>query len=85
METIGSGATMADEGWRQVWAIPTVDTNGKPIRVFVGQVDHKGRVETAVRIDNGPTALLPPVEQVVGRFLEAIRKTAENTWKQNET
>lgn len=76
---------MTDEGWRQVWAIPTVDTNGQRTTVFVGQVEYKGKVETAVRIDRGPTALLPPVTEVAGRVLEAIRKTAESAWKQNET
>jgi len=74
---------MTDEGWRQVWAIPTVDTNGQPTKVFVGQVDYKGKVETAVRVDSGPIALAP-IDEVIGHLLEALRTTAENTWKQNE-
>jgi hypothetical protein len=73
---------MATEEMRGVWAIPTVTTDGKPTRVYVGQVEYKGRLETAVRIDNGPTALIP-VNQVVGDLLAAIRQTSLETYERN--
>jgi len=67
---------------RSVWSIPTVNTDGDPTRVYVGQVEYKGKLETAVRIDSGPTALIP-VNQVVGDLLAAIRKTSEETYLRN--
>jgi hypothetical protein len=73
---------MATDDMRVVWSIPTVDTNGRPTRVYVGQVEYDGRLETAVRIDSGPIALIP-VDQVVGRFLAAIRRTSEETYLRN--
>jgi len=59
-----------------------VNTDGDPTRVYVGQVEYKGKLETAVRIDSGPTALIP-VNQVVGDLLAAIRKTSEETYLRN--
>lgn len=65
-----------------VWAIQTINTNGEPTRVYVGQVEHEGRAETAIRIDSGPTALVP-VNQVVGDLLAAIRQTSMKTYERN--
>lgn len=73
---------MTDEGWYRVKAIPTRDTDGNPIKLFVGQVEHHGRLENAVRIDSGPTALVPLEE--VGEYLKALRATAEDTYERNE-
>ncbi|MFC3453983.1 hypothetical protein [Amycolatopsis speibonae] len=73
---------MADEKMRVVWAIPTINTDGEPTRVYVGQVEYEGKLETAVRIDGGPTALIP-VNQVVGDLLAAIRQTALKTYEEN--
>lgn len=81
-KTIGSGATMTDEGWYRVKRIPTRDIDGKNISLFVGQVEHEGRLETAIRIDSGPTALVP-VEEVIGEYLKALRQTAEDTHLRN--
>ena len=71
------------EDMRVVWAIPTVNTDGDPTRVYVGQVEHRGKLETAVRIDNGPTALIP-LDQVVGVLLAAIRETSMKTYERNQ-
>jgi hypothetical protein len=73
---------MADEEMRGVWAIPTITTEGDPVRVYVGQVEYDGKLETAVRIDTGPTALIP-IHTVVGELLAAIRKTSEKTYLRN--
>jgi hypothetical protein len=73
---------MATEDMRVVWAIPTINTDGDPTRVYVGQVEHNGKLETAVRIDSGPTALIP-VNQVVGDLLAAIRRTSLETYEHN--
>lgn len=73
---------MTDEGWHRVKAIPTRDIDGNPIRLFVGQVEVGDRLETAIRIDSGPTALVP-VEEVIGEYLKALRLTAEDTHLRN--
>lgn len=74
---------MADEGWYRSRRIQTTDTNGRPISLFVGQVEYKGRLETAIRVDSGPIALAP-VEEVVGEYLKAIREVAEDTYIRNQ-
>lgn len=74
---------MTDEDWRRVWAIPTVDTDGQPTKVFVGQVERDGQLVAAVRIDSGPTALIP-IDEVVGELLRAIRATAEAAYVRNQ-
>lgn len=67
---------------RNAWAIPTVDSNGKPVHLFVGEVDHEGKLELGVRVDGSPIALVPlPI--VVARFLAALRQTSENTYRKN--
>lgn len=67
---------------RNVWAIPTVDSAGKPVHLFVGEVDYEGRLELGVRINGGRIALVPlPV--VVARFLAAVRETSETTYRKN--
>lgn len=67
---------------RNVWAIPTVDSTGKPLHLFVGEVEHEGKLELGVRVDGSPIALVPlPV--VVSRFLQAIRQTSETTYRKN--
>lgn len=73
---------MTDEGWYRVKAIPTTDTNGKPIQLFVGQVERGDQLETAIRIDKGPTALVP-LEEVIGEYLKALREVAEDTHVRN--
>lgn len=73
---------MADEGWYRVKAIPTTDTDGKPVQLFVGQVELGDRLETAIRIDKGPTALVP-LEAVIGEYLKALREVAEDTHLRN--
>lgn len=73
---------MADEGWYRVKRIPTTNTDGRPVDLFVGQVEYKGRLETAIRIDNGPLALAP-IEEVIGEYLKALREVAEDTHFRN--
>ncbi|WIX99319.1 hypothetical protein QRX60_35460 [Amycolatopsis mongoliensis] len=67
---------------RNVWAIPTVDSTGKPVKLFVGEIEHQGRLETGVRIDGGPIVIVP-LPEVVSRVLAALRQTAEATWRKN--
>jgi len=67
---------------RNVWAIPTVDSTGKPVHLFVGEVEHAGRLETGVRIDSGPIAIVP-LPEVVSRFLAALRQTSESAYRKN--
>lgn len=74
---------MTDEGWYRVKRIPTRDIDGKNISLFVGQVEHEGRLETAIRIDNGPIALAP-IDEVVGEYLKALRDTAQDTYIRNQ-
>lgn len=74
---------MADEDWRRVWAIKTVNTDGQPTQLFVGQVERDGKLVTAVRIDSGPAAVIP-LDEVAGEFLRAIRATAEDAYVRNE-
>jgi hypothetical protein len=74
---------MADEGWEEVWQIRTVDTDGKPISLFVGKVTREGKRVPALRIDRGPAALIP-LDEVVGRLLEAIRETSLKSYVQNQ-
>jgi hypothetical protein len=67
---------------RNVWAIPTVDSTGKPVHLFVGEVEHEGKLELGVRINGGLIALVPlPV--VVSKFLAAVRQTSETTYRKN--
>lgn len=70
------------EEMRNVWAIPTVDSTGKPLHLFVGEVEHGGKLELGVRVDGGPIAIVP-LPEVVSRFLAALRQTAESTWRKN--
>lgn len=74
---------MADEDLHRVKVIPTVDTDGRPANLFVGQVEREGGLETAIRIDNGP-AVLAPLEEVLAAFLRALREAAEDTYKRNQ-
>lgn len=67
---------------RNVWAIPTVDSTGKPVKLFVGEIEHQGRLETGVRIDNGPIAIVP-LPEVVSRLLAALRQTTESAYRKN--
>lgn len=72
---------MADADPLRTWMINTVDVDGHPIRLFVGQVKHNYRIETVIRIDGGPVVLLPLNE--VGQYLKALRETAADTHKRN--
>lgn len=67
---------------RNVWAIPTVDSSGRPVRLFVGEVEHGGRLETGVRIDGSPIAIVP-LPAVVSRLLAALRQTSESAYRKN--
>lgn len=70
------------EDMRNVWAIPTVDSTGKPVMLFVGEIEHQGRLETGVRIDGGPIAIIP-LPEVVSRLLAALRQTTESAYRKN--
>jgi len=72
---------MTDEDLEQVWLIQTVDTDGKPVQLFVGQVTRDGKRVPVVRVDNGRGALVPL--EHVGRLLQAIRETSLKTHVQN--
>jgi hypothetical protein len=61
---------MVDDGWRMVRAIPTTNAEGQRADIFVGVLNR----EPALRIDNGPIALIP-LEEVGAEVLAAIRKT----------
>lgn len=67
---------------RNVWAIPTVDSTGQPVKLFVGEIEYEGRLETGVRVDGGPIAIVP-LPEVVSRFLAAVRKTTESAYRKN--
>ncbi len=74
---------MAGEDWEEVWAIRTVDTDGNPTILFVGKVTRDGKRVPALRVDRGPAALIP-LDEVVGRLLEALRKTSLKAYEQNQ-
>jgi hypothetical protein len=65
---------MADDTWRMVRAIPSMTPDGRPASIIVGMVKRDHRLEPALRIDDGPIALLP-LDEVGGEVLAAIRKT----------
>lgn len=67
---------------RNVWAISTVDSTGKPVQLFVGELDYDGEVKLGVRIDGGPIAIVP-IPMVVARYLAALRQTSESVWRKN--
>jgi hypothetical protein len=71
----------ADE-MRNVWRVHTTDTEGRPCDLYVGQVEHDGKLETALRVDNGPIVLIPLL-QVAGDVLAAIRQTSEAVYLKN--
>ncbi|MEV4053055.1 hypothetical protein AB0J55_17870 [Amycolatopsis sp. NPDC049688] len=74
------GATMADEGWRQVRAFRTTDEMGKPTDLIVGLVEvANGRVEPAIKID-GKTALIP-LEDIGSAIPDAVRGVLQEWWK----
>lgn len=68
---------MVDDGWRMVRSIPTTTAEGKPAGIHVGVFNR----EPALRIDNGPIALIP-LEEVGGEVLAAIRKTLLHWYEQ---
>jgi hypothetical protein len=67
---------------RNVWAIPTTDSTGNPMHLFVGEVEYEGKLELGVRI-NGSRIALVPLPVVVSRFLAALRQTSESTYRKN--
>lgn len=56
-----------------VRTIRTRDTAGHPVEITVGLVLVDGQPEPAMRVDGGPTVLLP-LHQVGGELLAAIRQ-----------
>jgi len=74
---------MGAEDWEEVWQIRTVDTDGDPISLFVGKVTRQGKRVPALRIDRGRAALIP-LDEVVGRLLEALRETSLRAYVQNK-
>ncbi|MFJ1765086.1 hypothetical protein ACIOD2_32495 [Amycolatopsis sp. NPDC088138] len=67
---------MTDDGWWMVKAIPTTNADGKPINIYVGMLNS----EPAIRIDDGPIALIP-LEAVGGDLLAAIRKMLQEWYE----
>ncbi|WP_091611723.1 hypothetical protein [Amycolatopsis saalfeldensis] len=70
---------MHSTGWRYEQAIPTVDMTGRPTEVIVGLIEQDDRLSAALRIDGGPTALVPL--ETGGELLKALRQTLESWWK----
>ncbi|MFJ1763753.1 hypothetical protein ACIOD2_25800 [Amycolatopsis sp. NPDC088138] len=64
---------MAEEDWRMVRTIRTRDTAGRTVEITVGLVLVDGQPEPAMRVNGGPTVLLP-LHQVGGELLAAIRQ-----------
>lgn len=67
---------------RNVWAITTVDSTGRPAQLFVGEVEHGGHLEAGVRVNDGPIVIVP-LPDVVARLLAALRQTSESAWRKN--
>lgn len=61
------------DDWRMVRKIRTRDTAGRAVEITVGLVLVGGQPEPAMRVDGGPTVLLP-LHQVGGDLLAAIRQ-----------
>jgi hypothetical protein len=75
---------MEDKGWRKVRAITSKKPDGTPVSILVGMVrDDDGHLSPAIRIDDGPVALIP-LEQVGAEVLSAIRKTLLD-WYERES
>jgi hypothetical protein len=72
---------MTDDGWRKVRAIPSTKPDGTPVNIIVGMVRREGHLEPALRIDDGPIALLP-LEEVGADVIAAIRKTLLDWYEQ---
>ncbi|MEV6902356.1 hypothetical protein [Amycolatopsis sp. NPDC051372] len=70
---------MHSTGWRYEQAIATVDMTGQPTRVIVGLIECDDRLSAALRIEDGPTALVPL--ETGGELLKALRQTLESWWK----
>ncbi|MEU4667135.1 hypothetical protein AB0F91_03975 [Amycolatopsis sp. NPDC023774] len=70
---------MHSTGWRYEQAIATVDMTGQPTRVIVGLIERDDRLSAALRIEGGPTALVPL--ETGGELLKALRQTLESWWK----
>lgn len=67
---------------RNVWAITTVDSTGRPAQLFVGEIEHGGQLEAGVRVNDGPIVIVP-LPDVVARLLAALRRTSEAAWRKN--
>lgn len=76
-----AGVYMADDGWHKLRAIPSTRPDGTQANILVGMVPSNGRLEPAIRIDDGPIALIP-LEEVGADVLAAIRKTLLDWYKQ---
>ncbi|MDT7803777.1 hypothetical protein VA596_02220 [Amycolatopsis sp., V23-08] len=70
---------MNAQGWRYERAIPTVDVAGEPTRVVVGLIEQGDRLAAALRVDDGPAALVPL--ETGGELLKALRETLESWWR----
>ncbi|MFI5608867.1 hypothetical protein [Amycolatopsis sp. NPDC051903] len=70
---------MHSTGWRYEQAIPTVDLTGQPTRVIVGLIERDDRLSAALRVGDGPAALVPL--ETGGELLKALRQTLESWWK----
>jgi hypothetical protein len=67
------------QGWRYEQVIPTVDLAGEPTAVVVGLIEQGDRLAAALRIDGGPTAVVPL--ETGGELLKVLRQTLESWWR----
>jgi hypothetical protein len=67
------------QGWRYERAIDTVDTAGHPEKVVVGLIEQGDRLAVALRVGDGPAALVPL--ETGGELLKALREILESWWR----
>ena len=70
---------MTAQGWRDERVIPTVDLAGAPTTLVVGLTERGDRLAAALRIADGPAAVLPL--ETGGELLKALRETLESWWR----